>query len=74
MIAAMGTRAYRGGMIDYCAVVWDVRHPTAPGETRTIWLPLERRQLMQPITQKQINVLKVLANGRPVVALGTTRS
>lgn len=39
MIAAMGDRAFRGGMIDYCAVVWDVRNPTAPGETRTIWLP-----------------------------------
>jgi len=39
MIAGMGTRAYRGGMVDYCAVVWDVRNPTAPGETRTIWLP-----------------------------------
>lgn len=39
MIAAMGGRAFRGGMVDYCAVVWDVRHPTAPGETRTIWLP-----------------------------------
>lgn len=39
MIAAMGDRAYRGGMVDYCAVVWDVRTPTLPGETRTIWLP-----------------------------------
>lgn len=39
MIQAMGTRAYRGGMIDYCAVVWNVRNPTAPGETRTVWLP-----------------------------------
>jgi len=39
MIDAMGGRAYRGGMVDYCAVVWDVRKPTLPGETRTIWLP-----------------------------------
>jgi hypothetical protein len=38
-IHLMGNRAYRGGMVDYCAVVWDVRHPTAPGETRTVWLP-----------------------------------
>lgn len=38
-IEAMGGRAYRGGMVDYCAVVWDVRKPTLPGETRTIWLP-----------------------------------
>ncbi len=36
---AMGNRAYRGGVIDYAAVVWDVRRPTAPGDTRTIWLP-----------------------------------
>jgi len=39
MITAMGGRAYSGGMVDYCAVVWDCRTPTAPGETRTIWLP-----------------------------------
>lgn len=39
VIHLMGGRAYRGGMVDYCAVVWDVRAPTAPGETRTIWLP-----------------------------------
>lgn len=39
MIPAMGSRAYRGGMVDYCAIVWDVRRPTEPGETCTIWLP-----------------------------------
>ncbi len=39
MIEAMGSRAFRGGMIDYCWIVWNVREPTAPGETRTIWLP-----------------------------------
>lgn len=39
MIDAMGKRAYRGGVIDYACFVWDVRHPTAHGETRTIWLP-----------------------------------
>ncbi len=38
-IHLMGKRAYRGGAIDYVAVVWDVRAPTAPGETRSIWLP-----------------------------------
>lgn len=38
-IHLMGNRAYAGGMVDYCAIVWDVRHPTAPGETRTVWLP-----------------------------------
>lgn len=32
-------KAYKGGQIDYCAVVWDVRNPTAPEDTRTIWLP-----------------------------------
>jgi hypothetical protein len=41
----MGKRAYCGGMVDYCAIVWDVRRPTRPGETRTIWLP----SLGQPI-------------------------
>lgn len=38
-IAAMGNRAFRRGMIDYCWIVWDVKRPTAPGQTRTIWLP-----------------------------------
>lgn len=38
-IHLMGNRAYRGGMVDYVALVWDVRSPTAPGETRSIWLP-----------------------------------
>lgn len=38
-IALMGKRAFRGGMIDYAWIVWDVRHPTAHGDTRTIWLP-----------------------------------
>lgn len=38
-IALMGNRAFRGGMIDYCWIVWDVTEATAPGETRTLWLP-----------------------------------
>jgi hypothetical protein len=38
-IHLMGNRAFRGGMIDYCWIVWNVREPTAPGETRTVWLP-----------------------------------
>lgn len=38
-IAALGKRAFRGGMIDYCWIVWDVTRPTAPGQTRTLWLP-----------------------------------
>ena len=39
MIEVLGTRAHRGGQIDYCAIVWDVREPTPHGETRIIWLP-----------------------------------
>lgn len=38
-IALMGKRAFRGGMIDYCWIVWNAQEPTLPGETRTIWLP-----------------------------------
>ena len=38
-IHLMGSRAFSGGMVDYCWIVWDVTRPTAPGETRTIWLP-----------------------------------
>ena len=38
-IELMGNRAFRGGMIDYCWIVWDVTRPTLPGETRAIWLP-----------------------------------
>lgn len=38
-IAAMGNRAFRGGMVDYCWIVWDVTRSVRPGETRAIWLP-----------------------------------
>ena len=38
-IAAMGTRAFRGGKVDYCWIIWDLQEPAAPSETRTIWLP-----------------------------------
>lgn len=38
-IAAMGKRAFRGGMVDYCAIVWDKSVEVRPGDTRTIWLP-----------------------------------
>lgn len=38
-IHLMGSRAFRGGMVDYCWIVWNVREPTAPGQTRTVWLP-----------------------------------
>jgi hypothetical protein len=38
-IAAMGKRAFSGGMTDYCWIVWDVKRPTPRGQTRTIWLP-----------------------------------
>lgn len=38
-IAALGKRAFGGGMVDYCWIVWDVKRPTKPGQTRTIWLP-----------------------------------
>lgn len=38
-IAEMGSRAFKGGMVDYCWIVWDVAYPTRPGETRTVWLP-----------------------------------
>lgn len=40
VIHLLGDKAYSGGMISYIALVWDVRHPTAPGDTRSIWLPL----------------------------------
>lgn len=38
-IELMGTRAFRGGMIDYCWIVWDLQFPTPRGETRVRWLP-----------------------------------
>lgn len=38
-IAAMGNRAFRGGMVDYCWVVWDVTLDVRIGQTRTVWLP-----------------------------------
>jgi len=39
VIHLLGNKAYQGGQIDYCAIAWDLQHPTAPGETRTVWLP-----------------------------------
>lgn len=39
MIEALGDRAHRGGKVDFMALVWNLREPTAPGETRTVWLP-----------------------------------
>lgn len=38
-IDLLGSKAYSGGAIDYCALVWDIDYPTPYGETRTIWLP-----------------------------------
>jgi len=38
-IAAMGNRAFRGGMVDYCWIVWDAARAVRFGETRTVWLP-----------------------------------
>jgi len=49
-IRAMGSRAFRGGMIDYTWIVWDVTRDVAPGQTRTIWLPpLHRNDEIRPI-------------------------
>ena len=47
-IEAMGSRAYRGGMTDYCWIVWDTRRPTGVDYTRTVWLP-PRTEPVQPI-------------------------
>lgn len=43
-IALMGDRAFRGGMIDYCWIVWNVQYPTPRGETKVRWLPPLREQ------------------------------
>jgi hypothetical protein len=46
MIGRMGNRAFRGGVIDYAWFVWDVTRPTAPGDSRIVWLPpLDRPDL-----------------------------
>lgn len=38
-IADMGNRAFSGGMVDYCWVVWDVTKEVPTGATRAIFLP-----------------------------------
>jgi len=54
MMAAMGERAGRGGMTDYCWIVWDATVPTACGATRTIWLPpLHRNDKIRPIRESR---------------------
>ncbi len=49
-IEAMGNRAYRGGMTDYCWIVWDKRKALLPGDTRTVWLPPRGRSI-RPIPE-----------------------
>lgn len=39
LIAAMGSRAFNGGVVDYAWFVWDVTRPTPRHHTRVIWLP-----------------------------------
>ena len=39
MIEAMGNKAFSGATVDYAWYVWNVLEPTAPGFTRTVWLP-----------------------------------
>ncbi|MEL6486692.1 MAG: hypothetical protein AAFQ13_06070 [Pseudomonadota bacterium] len=38
-IIDMGSRAFSGGMVDYCWIVWDVTKTVRVGATRAIWLP-----------------------------------
>jgi hypothetical protein len=38
-VAALGDKAFKRGRIDFNWLVWDMRHPTAPGETRWATLP-----------------------------------
>lgn len=41
-------KAFKGGVVDYSWFVWDVTRPTAPGDTRVVWLPpLHRPGLLQ---------------------------
>jgi len=42
--------AFKGAAVDYAWFVWNVRQPTAPGQTRLFWLPpLDRTELLLPI-------------------------
>lgn len=57
-IPLMGARAFQGGMVDYCWVVWDVTQPSEPDQTRVIWLPplghpspRERREIARSRTR-----------------------
>ncbi|MEM6265927.1 MAG: hypothetical protein AAF494_01860 [Pseudomonadota bacterium] len=52
MIGALGSRAFKGGMVDYCWIVWDVSRPTATNETRVLWLPpLIKNHEIQPLEE-----------------------
>lgn len=43
-------KAFKGGTVDYGWYIWNVQEPTAPEQTRIIWLPpLDRPELMLPI-------------------------
>lgn len=39
LVAERGIAAFERGKMDFIWIVWDVRNPTAIGETRTVWIP-----------------------------------
>lgn len=48
-LAAEG-KDFKGGVVDYAWWVWDVTRPTAPNDTRIIWLPpLDRPEMVTAI-------------------------
>ncbi len=47
-LAAVG-RDFKGGVIDYAWFVWNVLEPTAPNETRVVWMPPLSHAAIEPV-------------------------
>lgn len=47
-LAGVG-RAFKGGVIDYGWFIWNVLEPTAPNETRIVWMPPLSHAVIKPV-------------------------
>ncbi len=56
LVAERGIAAFERGKMDFIWIVWDVRIPTAVGETRTVWIP-PRDEAIRAEERRQRNKL-----------------
>jgi hypothetical protein len=56
LVAERGIAAFERGKMDFIWIVWDVRRPTAVGDTRTVWIP-PRDEAIRAEERRQRNLL-----------------